>query len=110
MKLSTTEAIRMLLNADETVSPEKYEQVMQLFEGILNVRFAKPPRRWGINRKTQRSLKAGAAAEYMGISVRGLADLAEAGQISRIRAGTRTYLYDISDLDHFLDTHKVGTQ
>jgi len=100
----------VLLNADETISPEEYERAMRHFEGMLNVRFAKPPRRRGINRKTQRSLKAGAAAEYMGISVRGLADLAEAGQIPRIRAGTRTYLYDISDLDHFLDTHKVGVK
>lgn len=55
-----------------------------------------------------RCLKAGKAAIYCGISVRGLSDLAEAGLIPRIRAGTRTYLYDIVDLDAFLDARKVG--
>lgn len=55
-----------------------------------------------------RSLKAGLAAEYVGLSVRGLADLAAAGLIPRIKAGTRTYLYDIADLDAFLDSRKVG--
>lgn len=55
-----------------------------------------------------RALKAGKAAQYIGISVRGLSDLADAGQIPRIKAGTRTYLYDISDLDIFLDSHKIG--
>ena len=55
-----------------------------------------------------RSLKAGLASEYIGMSVRGLADLAEAGQIPYIKAGTRTHLYDIEDLDRFLDSHKIG--
>ena len=55
-----------------------------------------------------RAYKAGRAAEYIGISVRGLADLADAGLIPRIRAGTRTFLYDIADLDRFLDERKVG--
>ena len=57
-----------------------------------------------------RCLKAGLAAQYVGLSVRGLADLAEAGQIPYIRAGTRTHLYDIADLDRFLDSHKIGVE
>ena len=108
MKPATTEAIRMLLNADETVSPEEYETLMRHFEGMLKVRCARPPKRWGINRKTQRALKAGAAAEYMGISRRHLSDLSANGRIPYIPIGTRSHLYDICDLDHFLDTRKVG--
>ena len=55
-----------------------------------------------------RALKAGKAAQYIGISVRCLADYAEAGLIPVIKAGTRTFLYDIDDLDRFLDERKVG--
>ena len=55
-----------------------------------------------------RALKAGLAAEYLGISVRCLGDYADAGFIPRIRAGSRTHLYDIVDLDTFLDERKVG--
>lgn len=110
MKVSTTEAIRMLLNADDTVSPEVYEAVMRHFEGILKVRCAKPPKRCGINRKTQRALKAGAAAEYMGISRRHLSDLSSHGTIPYMRLGPRLFVYDICDLDHFLDTHKIGAK
>lgn len=108
MKAITTEAVRALLNADETVSPEEYEAIMRHFEGMLKVRHAKPPKRCGINRKTQRALKAGAAAQYMGISRRYLSELSSRGSMPYIRVGTRSYLYDIADLDHFLDTRKIG--
>jgi predicted DNA-binding transcriptional regulator AlpA len=110
MKPNTAEAIRMLLNADETVSPEVYEAVMRHFDGILKVRNARPPKRYGINRKTQRCLKAGAAAEYMGISRRHLSDLSSHGTIPYMRLGARLFVYDITDLDHFLDRRKIGAR
>lgn len=56
----------------------------------------------------RRALKAGKAAEYIGMSRRGLADLAQQGRIPFAKVGTRTHLFDIADLDAFLDSCKVG--
>jgi len=60
------------------------------------------------NTITPRCLKAGKAAEYIGLSRRGLTDLSKQGRIPYSKIGTRTFVYDIADLDRFLDECKVG--
>lgn len=56
----------------------------------------------------RRALKTGAAAEYVGLSRRGLTDLAHQGRIPYSKVGARTHLFDIADLDRFLDECKIG--
>ena len=56
----------------------------------------------------RRALKAGAAAEYLGISRRYLHDLTQQGRIPYHRIGTRCFCYSIADLDLFLENCKVG--
>ncbi|NLX26975.1 MAG: helix-turn-helix domain-containing protein [Lentisphaerae bacterium] len=60
------------------------------------------------NLTPRRALKIGLAAEYVGLSRRGLLDLAYQGRIPYCKVGTRTTLFDIADLDAFLDSCKVG--
>jgi len=55
-----------------------------------------------------RAMKAGQAAEYMGISRRYLHDLSQEGRVPYIKVGTRCIVYDIADLDKFLDACKIG--
>ncbi|MDF7824072.1 helix-turn-helix domain-containing protein [Pontiellaceae bacterium B12227] len=55
-----------------------------------------------------RCLKATPASEYVGISRRYLTQLSQEGKIPFSKIGTRTYLYDIADLDDFIDSRKVG--
>lgn len=55
-----------------------------------------------------RALKAGQAAEYLGISRRYLHDLTQQGRIPYHKIGTRCFCYSISELDRFLDECKVG--
>ena len=56
----------------------------------------------------RRALKAGAAAEYIGISRRYLHDLSQQGRIPYHKIGTRCFCYEIAELDRFLDECKVG--
>jgi excisionase family DNA binding protein len=56
----------------------------------------------------QRALKAGAAAEYLGISRRGITDLARQGRIPYAKISNRLTCYDIADLNAFLDSCKIG--
>lgn len=55
-----------------------------------------------------RCYKAGIASEYTGISRRYLTQLSQEGKIPYSKIGTRTYLYDIADLDAFIEARKVG--
>ena len=55
-----------------------------------------------------RCLKATPASEYVGISRRYLTQLSQDGKIPYSKIGTRTYLYDIVDLDNFVESRKVG--
>ena len=55
-----------------------------------------------------RALKAGNAAEYIGVSRRYLHDLTKQGRIPFSKVSSRLILYDIADLDAFLDSCKVG--
>ncbi|MCF8131344.1 MAG: helix-turn-helix domain-containing protein [Deltaproteobacteria bacterium] len=55
-----------------------------------------------------RALKAGKAAEYVGISRRYLHDLTQQGRIPVHKIGPRCYVYDLTDLDSFLDACKIG--
>lgn len=55
-----------------------------------------------------RCLKAGNAAEYLGISRRYLHDLTHQGRIPYHKIGTRCHCYDIADLDAFLASCKIG--
>jgi len=57
-----------------------------------------------------RAMKAGQAAEYMGISRRHLHDLSQEGRIPYIKLGARSIVYDIADLDKFLDACKIGLE
>lgn len=57
---------------------------------------------------TPRSLKAGAAADYIGVSRRYLHDLTVQGRLPVHKVGSRCYLYDIKDLDGFMDSCRVG--
>lgn len=54
-----------------------------------------------------RALKAGAAAEYIGCSRRTLTDLSSQGRIPYAKIGPRLLVYDIADLDAFLDECRV---
>ena len=56
----------------------------------------------------QRALKAGAASEYLGISRRYLHDLTKQARIPYSKIGPRCLVYDIADLDRFLDECRVG--
>ena len=55
-----------------------------------------------------RALKAGQAAEYLGISRRYLHDLTQQGRIPYHKIGTRCFCFSCTDLDHFLDACKIG--
>ena len=55
-----------------------------------------------------RALKAGNAAQYVGCSRRALHDLSKQGRIPFSKVSSRLILYDIADLDAFLDSCKVG--
>lgn len=55
-----------------------------------------------------RALKAGAAAQYLGISRRYLHDLTKQGRIAHSKISTRTLVYSLTDLDAFLDSCKIG--
>ena len=55
-----------------------------------------------------RSLKTAASSQYVGLSPRAMLDLAHQGKIPYIKAGARSVLFDITDLDRFLDERKVG--
>lgn len=55
-----------------------------------------------------RSLKNAVAARYVGLSPRALLDLAHAGKLPYIKAGARSVLFDVVDLNRFLDERKVG--
>ena len=57
-----------------------------------------------------RAMKAGQAAEYMGISRRYLHDLSQAGRIPYIKVSTLCIVCDIADLDEFLDSCKIGAE
>lgn len=54
------------------------------------------------------ALKAGQAAQYLGISRRALTDFSQAGLIAYSRISNRLFLYRKRDLDAFLDAHRVG--
>ena len=56
----------------------------------------------------QRALKAGQAAIFCGISRRYLHDLTKQGRIPYHRIGARCFVYDIADLNRFLDSCKIG--
>ena len=56
----------------------------------------------------QRALKAGQAAIFCGISRRYLHDLTKQGRIPYHRIGARCFVYNISDLNRFLDSCKIG--
>lgn len=55
-----------------------------------------------------RAIKAGEAAEYIGVSRRTLNDLTNAGRIPCCKISSRLFCYDVKDLDRFLDGCKVG--
>jgi len=55
-----------------------------------------------------RCLKAGRAAEYVGVSRRYLHDLAAQGRIPYHRIGPRCFVFDVADLDAFLDSCRIG--
>jgi hypothetical protein len=55
-----------------------------------------------------RALKAGRSAEYLGISRRYLHDLSKQGRIPYSKISARTLVYDIADLDTFLEGCKIG--
>lgn len=61
-----------------------------------------------IKLQSPRALKAGAGAEYIGVSRRYLHDLSAAGRIPYHRIGPRCYVYSIADLDAFLASCKIG--
>jgi excisionase family DNA binding protein len=56
----------------------------------------------------QRALKAGQAAIFCGISRRYLHDLTKQGRIPYHKIGPRCLVYDIADLDAFLDECRIG--
>ena len=56
----------------------------------------------------KRCLKAGKAANYMDISVRTLHDLTASGRLPFHKVSERTHLFDIRDLDAFLDSCRIG--
>lgn len=59
--------------------------------------------------KTQpRALKCKDAGIYTGLAPRTLLDYAHAGKIPYIKAGARSVLFDVEDLNRFLDERKVG--
>ena len=60
------------------------------------------------NQIKPRALKAGKAAEYIGISRRYLHDLTQQGRISYHKIGARCFVYDIAELDSFLESCKIG--
>ena len=53
-------------------------------------------------------LKAGQAAEYLGISRRHLHTLSRAGRLPYARLGTRLCVYRRADLDAFVASRMVG--
>lgn len=57
---------------------------------------------------TPRALKAGKAAEYIGVSRRYLHDLTQQGRIPCHKIGSRCFVYDIADLDTLLNECRVG--
>lgn len=58
--------------------------------------------------KPLRCLKAKAASSYLGISVRTLHDLTATGRIPFHRVSSRLHLFDISDLENFLKSCRIG--
>ncbi len=56
----------------------------------------------------RRALKNADAASYTGLSSRALLDYAHQGRIPFMKVGARSVLFDIIDLDRFLDERKVG--
>jgi excisionase family DNA binding protein len=57
---------------------------------------------------TPRAMKAGQAAEYIGVSRRTLNELTNAGRVPCCKISSRLFCYDVKDLDCFLDGCKVG--
>jgi excisionase family DNA binding protein len=57
-----------------------------------------------------RALKTPKASLYTGLSGRTLLDYAHQGKIPYIRAGTKLFLFDVADLDRFMDERKVGAK
>lgn len=57
---------------------------------------------------TPRAMKLEPSAEYVGMSPRKLAQLTHEGEIPVIKVSARMHLYDIADLNAFLDSRKVG--
>ena len=60
-----------------------------------------------LEREVRRCLKAGNAADYLGISRRHLHTLSQQGKIPYIKLGARCVVYEFKDLDAFLDEHKI---
>ena len=54
-----------------------------------------------------RCLKAGRAAEYLGISRRFLNDLTFLGRLSAHKFGPRCFVYEVAELDRFFDECKI---
>lgn len=57
--------------------------------------------------RLQRCLKPKAAAQYLGISTRTLHDLAADGRIPFHKVSARLHLFDIKDLDAFLEKCRI---
>ena len=55
-----------------------------------------------------RCLKTTDAAKYLGLSPRGLLDMTRLHKIPHVRLGTRTIVYDLQDLDEFVETRRVA--
>jgi excisionase family DNA binding protein len=108
MQYHTAQAIRMLLDADESVTMAERDRFLRCIEYSMPSKASGASKNKKAGKNAVRSLKAGAAAQYIGVSVRHLHDLASTGTIPYIKIGTRTILYDVTDLDHFLDSRKVG--
>jgi excisionase family DNA binding protein len=60
------------------------------------------------NEVTPRAYKTPLASQYLGLSRRGLLDLVDQGRMPCIKAGARSFLFDVKDLDAFMDAHKIG--
>ncbi|WP_168433509.1 helix-turn-helix domain-containing protein [Pontiella sulfatireligans] len=54
-----------------------------------------------------RALKAGEAATYLGISRRYLHDLCADGRIPYSKIGRRCHVFEIEELNRFLEEHKI---
>jgi excisionase family DNA binding protein len=53
-------------------------------------------------------MKCAEAARYLGVSPRTLRDLTKEGTIPYYRISSRCHLYDIQDLDQFLEDRRIA--